>query len=300
MVGGANIGALDTVELLGIKGPLPDRLKSRRLSKFPVKIGGAAGATLGDASLPHICGGHDGNNVRTECYVLHPQSFRWNFTRQMSEARWYSGSANHPDHGWVIAGGYDYGPKLSAEQTKDGRTFQSFASLPLPLYEHGLVSLGKGGGRGDFFLVGGYTTGNVPSKKAFIYDTGSWREVADIPTARVGLICGPIRSRPDGPVEKVVAAGGSDGSYLSTTEIYDLATDSWSKGTPLPMALDNAAIVPYETTFLVVGGYDSSSGYSDKVFLYETSGEWSEQPHMKLSKPKQDVTAMLVPSSLFD
>ena len=115
-----------------------------------------------------------------------------------------------------------------------------------------------------------------------------------------GLICGPVRSQPGGPVEKVVAAGGFDGSErLSTTEIYDIATDSWSKGTPLPLALTLAGIVTYKMTFLVVGGFTSSS-LSDKIFLYEQSGEWREQLHMKLSEPKRSVAAMLIPSSLFD
>ena len=115
-------------------------------------------------------------------------------------------------------------------------------------------------------------------------------------------MCGPVRSRLGGPVKKVVAAGGYDGKNLfsTTTEIYDLATDSWSKGTPLPMALAWAAVVPYETTFLVVGGKSGSKTFSEKVFLYETSGKWSEQPHMKLSQPKAEVMAMLIPSSLFD
>ena len=122
-----------------------------------------------------------------------------------------------------------------------------------------------------------------------------------------GLICGPVRSWPGGPVKKVVAAGGVGGedwnyfyeeNALSTTEIYNLATNSWSKGAPLPVALAWAAVVPYETTFLVVGGVSNS--YSEKVFLYETSGEWKEMTHMKLSQPKNGVAAMLVPSSLFD
>ena len=116
-----------------------------------------------------------------------------------------------------------------------------------------------------------------------------------------GLICGPIRNQEGGPVEKVVAAGGfGDYAYHSTTEIYDVASNTWSEGTPLPVALAWAAVVPYKTTFLVIGGGKSSSSRSDKVFLYETSGEWSEQPHMKLSQPKAEVTAMLIPSSVFD
>ena len=96
---------LDTVELISTKGPLPDRLKSRNLSNFPVKMRGAAGATLGDASLPHICGGYDGSNHRKECYAFHPQSNRWDISGQLSKARAFSGSATHHDHGWVIVSG---------------------------------------------------------------------------------------------------------------------------------------------------------------------------------------------------
>ena len=64
------------------------------------------------------------------------------------------------------------------------------------------------------------------------------------------------------------------------------------------------AVVPYGKTFFVIGGNTGSStgrqGPTDKVFLYETSGEWKEMTHMKLSQPKSEVAAMLIPSSLFD
>ena len=178
---------LDTVELISTKRHLPDRLKSRRLSNFPIKMRAAAGATLGDSSLPLICGGDDGSNHRKECYVYHPQSNRWNVSGQLSEARAFSGSATHPDYGLVIVSGRsDDGYITSAEQTKDGKAFRPFASLPLPLFAPGLVSLGKGGGKGDFFLTGGKTMDGVYSRKAFIYDKGSWSQMANMATARGG------------------------------------------------------------------------------------------------------------------
>ena len=43
-------------------------------------------------------------------------------------------------------------------------------------------------------------------------------------------MCGPVRGSASGKIEKIVAAGGYDGSTLSTVEVYDLSSDTWSKG----------------------------------------------------------------------
>ena len=47
-----------------------------------------------------------------------------------------------------------------------------------------------------------------------------------------GLMCGAVRGRPGGPVQKVVAAGGFDNSYnhLSTVEVYNLNSNTWTRG----------------------------------------------------------------------
>ena len=44
------------------------------------------------------------------------------------------------------------------------------------------------------------------------------------------LMCGAVRSRPGGPVEKVVAAGGWDGFMASTVEIYNVESNTWKTG----------------------------------------------------------------------
>ena len=45
------------------------------------------------------------------------------------------------------------------------------------------------------------------------------------------LMCGAVRSRPGGPVEQVVAAGGWDsGLALSTAEVYDVESNTWAAG----------------------------------------------------------------------
>ena len=43
-------------------------------------------------------------------------------------------------------------------------------------------------------------------------------------------MCGPVRASPGGRVEKIVAAGGYDGSYIDKIEIYDIARNTWETG----------------------------------------------------------------------
>ena len=43
-------------------------------------------------------------------------------------------------------------------------------------------------------------------------------------------MCGPVRASPGGRVEKIVAAGGFDGIYHNTVEIYDITANTWMIG----------------------------------------------------------------------
>ena len=79
--------------------------------------------------------------------------------------------------------------------------------------------------------------------------------VADMPTTRSGLACGTLRNKESGAVEKVLAVGGSDyPNWLTTVEVYDVGSNTWSDGVNLPVPLEGAATVPFEDTFLVIGG----------------------------------------------
>ena len=43
-------------------------------------------------------------------------------------------------------------------------------------------------------------------------------------------MCGPVRTIPVGRVEKIVAAGGYDGSRLDKVEVYDITSNTWETG----------------------------------------------------------------------
>ena len=86
-------------------------------------------------------------------------------------------------------------------------------------------------------------------------------------------------------------------SRISLRLFYDIFP-----GKELPVPLFEAAVVPFEETFLIIGGGYIENGWvhSDKVYKYTAEGDWQEMQSMKLSEAKRNVTAMIVPSSLFD
>ena len=52
------------------------------------------------------------------------------------------------------------------------------------------------------------------------------------------------------------------GSHLETVEIYTVAEDSWRQGKDLPDKVGGfARSLPFEDTFIVIGGHDSKAIY---------------------------------------
>ena len=101
----------------------------------------------------------------------------------MQESRGGSAAAYHQAHGWIITGGW--GPKSTAESTRDGRSFQSFTELPIALSSHSIIALDDGGDA-EFFVTGGDPGGSGYNSATFLYKRGKWIRVADMPTARAG------------------------------------------------------------------------------------------------------------------
>ena len=104
-----------------------------------------------------------------------------------------------------------------------------------------------------------------------------------MPTARDDLMCGPVRSQPGGPVEKIVVAGGYGG--LATVEVYNVKENFWETADDLPFGgLRGAAVIPFEDTFIIIGG--SQVDNSGKLWKYNKIGKWEEMPE-KMSERKE-------------
>ena len=307
IVGGYGGRELDTVELKSQSSdaPLPECLSSPR-GNFPIKLQNAVGTFLGGRVI--VCGGRDNNyNDLSTCWSYDPAEDRWTEDGRMQEEKTRSAATLNTGTGneWFVSGGYGNGEyKSSVERTSDGRNFETFPqSMPITLSSHCLVSLDGDGG--DLFVTGGWD-GSGYNSRTFIHKAGAWMEMERMPTPRLGLTCGPVRSQPGGPVDKIVVSGGSGGSggYIAgaKVEVFDVLEDSWETAADLPFGpLVYAEVIPFEDTFLIIGGYrgGGETPYTNKVWKYKKNGEWEEMPHLQLSEAKYQVTAIPVPSDIF-
>ena len=106
---------------------------------------------------------------------------------------------------------------------------------------------------------------------------GSWTRKADMPTARFGLSTGVV----DG---KIYAIGGGKtayGTYLSTVEEYDPATDTWTEKTDMPTARNGHAAAVVNGKIYVIGGEPSSQASISTVEEYDPSTDtWTRKADM--------------------
>ena len=67
----------------------------------------------------------------------------------------------------------------------------------------------------------------------------------------------------------------------------------------LPKPIGEAAIVPYNETFLLVGGYNSNDGYIQDIYQYDAANDEWIVLEAKLKTPRSHHVALLVQQSLF-
>ena len=121
---------------------------------------------------------------------------------------------------------------------------------------------------GDLFYSGGDSGGNLKTSYRYVKQDDRWDKKADMTEIRYEPGCGRVTNPATGKEEVVVTGGGGNGGHLSSTEIYNVEDDTWRQGTPLPKALNGPTSLPYEDSFLILGGYDGSC--LDSIYQVET------------------------------
>ncbi|MDR2707925.1 MAG: hypothetical protein LBB87_04190 [Nitrososphaerota archaeon] len=142
------------------------------------------------------------------------------------------------------------------------------AGFAIAAYESKIYVIG--GSVGDSF------TGNME-----VYDTISdtWETVTSMPTPRADLSANIV----DGKIYlmggKTYSSGTPNHGQTAITQMYDVATDTWSTNTSMPMALQGYASTVIDSKIYVIGGTRQSvSGVDSAVStlqIYDTqTGVW--------------------------
>jgi N-acetylneuraminic acid mutarotase len=103
-----------------------------------------------------------------------------------------------------------------------------------------------------------------------------------MPTARGALAVGAIGG-------KLYAAGGMTsgrplGKAVRALEVYDIATDRWSRGPDMPAAREHVGGTVLDGRFYVLGGRDPRSDALGTATRFDPeSGEWESLPPLRVA-----------------
>ena len=202
-------------------------------------------------NIPHICGGFK----NLHCYRYMPTNDTWVVSGTLMYAHGshllqMTGFTYHDDLGLVITGGlWGTNGTTKVESTVDGQTFQELRDLLGKNWGQCLVTLEDG----NLLSCGGYR--NRGTRRYKVQDD-RWDNLGSrMKSDHQNRVCGKVINCTTGK-EEVVVAGGQDKNWKkhSATEIYSVEDGSWRVGTPLPEANAHMASIPYEDSFLVLGG----------------------------------------------
>jgi len=122
---------------------------------------------------------------------------------------------------------------------------------------------------GLVYVIGGMNNSlyvTVNNVSSYDPDTGVWKDLAPLPQ----LTRGAAGVYLDGKI--YVFAGYTGSVFLQNTQIYDIATNTWSSGTSIPQALWEAkAGVGSNGLIYVFGGKPTGVTFSSGVHIYDPS-----------------------------
>ena len=166
-----------------------------------------------------------------------------------------------------------------------------------------------GGFAGDYTFVNPLIPNSSPVyypgtalSNAWLYDGNYWIPVDNMSTVRDRPACSIVQL-PQGQVRVLVAGGCQDwctrSPAISSAEMFDPETRSWSRVADLPKPIMSAKMELFGGLPTIIGGYDNSE-QNDVLYQYHPDKDrWIPHP-TKLRLARSSPAAMLVPRQMFD
>jgi hypothetical protein len=145
---------------------------------------------------------------------------------------------------------------------------------------------------GCVYAVGGYNTGFLSTNEAYRTWDNTWVTENSMPTARDELAVVAARCPFGSSATCIYAIGGWNGAFLSTNEVFNPATNTWSSLAPMPTPREGlaGAAAPCPGGTIAAGcvfvfGGDNNSGILNTVEVYRTwDNTWLTLPAMPTAR----------------
>jgi autotransporter-associated beta strand protein len=203
--------------------------------------------------------GGTGTATLASCELYDPATNSWSAAASLAAARYGHTTTvltSGPNSGKVLVVGGSGSATFASCELYDPatNTWSAAASLTTARYLHTAVLLNSG----KVLVIGGYT-GTVTTASCELYDpvSNTWSAAGSLPAAKYQNTATLLTSGTNSG--KVLVTGGYSGSaYMSSCELYDPATNTWSAAASLTTTRSgHTATLLTSGKVLVTGGYNS-------------------------------------------
>ncbi len=287
------------VDVISVNSNYGDQVPScvRAPSNFPQSIQSAMGAALTSAQIPVVCGGittEDG--VLDQCYRYDAATDYWLRAGRMNTPRYGGAYVNHPTRGLIMLGGRRVPGSeylVSVESTVDGETFDTDYPEMLDTVNLGHCAVLVDENR---LIVSGGT--GLPHRMQMLdLRTLRWTRMPNAQYPMVSHACGVTRNE-TGPVAFVTMGSFINSNYGRTVAEMDLHTGVWTGRGVFPEKKAFAASVPFEDSFVIVGGLVDNA-FSGTAHRYHPGNHTWTQLTDSLSQRRRYLAAFGVQQTPF-
>lgn len=251
-----------------------------------------------------VAGGFDGEGdppyFLSSAEIYSPTTGSWTPTASMDIAR--DGAAAAPLSGGkvLVAGGANANDDGSANYLKSSEIYDPATGIwtpaaPMDIARDGAMAAPLPGGK--VLVAGGVDGSGLEFDSAEIYDPadgGTWTATGDMTTRRAGS---GVAVLPGGRVLVVGGHGGDGGAVegtLSSAEIYDPATRTWTPTSPMSRHREDAPAAVLPGGKVLVAGGSPGWDYLDSAEIYDPATEhWT--PTAAMGTGRADSVAAPLP-----
>ena len=235
--------------------PATDTWTSLAPMTTPRAHGAAAVLNDGVADRLFVVGGSTGCSTQTASLDAYdPATDTWTARAPMPGGARFAMGAAVVDGRLYVAGGFKFNGNTfmptDAVEAYDplADAWTTMAPLPQPIY-----SMAIGAVNGVLYVAGGgNVVGSVADVNAFNPAIGSWSPRAPLSIARVFPASAVVNGR--------FYALGGESPFLTSVEVYDPASDTWTPGPSLPSPrADMPAAATADGSVYLPGGFDGGS-----------------------------------------